>query len=66
MTHVSDEHLPYLGDCHDVPNHDSNHETLPVSHNEMLSYLTMPSTLVYYKYSGRVDILMVKEMSKVV
>lgn len=62
MSHVSDEHLPYSGDCHDA----RNHETLQVPHDEMLSYLTMPSTLAYYKYSGRVDILMVKEMSKVV
>ncbi|KAI4554136.1 hypothetical protein MJG53_019435 [Ovis ammon polii x Ovis aries] len=38
-------------DSHDALNHDSNHEILQVSQNEMLSYLQMPTTLLYCRYS---------------
>lgn len=66
MDAVSEVCLSFSDDSHDALNHDRNHETLQMSQNEMLSYLRMPTTLLYCRYSGRVDGLKMKEMSEVI
>nr|XP_020764512.1 uncharacterized protein LOC110147390 [Odocoileus virginianus texanus] len=48
---ISDDHGLCADDSHDALNHDSNHETLQMSQNEMLSYLRMPTTLLYCRCS---------------
>ncbi|KAI4545701.1 hypothetical protein MG293_005967, partial [Ovis ammon polii] len=48
---ISGDHGLCADDSHDALNHDSNHEILQVSQNEMLSYLQMPTTLLYCRYS---------------
>ena len=63
---MSEVCLSFSDDSHDALNHDSNYEILQVSQNEMLSYLQMPTTLLYCRYSGRADVLKMKEMSEVI